>query len=59
MLLIDYLKNEIETYFQEHPYRFFTEHDIHTQLAFIAYEYLKKNEKAVAIMNIQHLSDAT
>lgn len=48
MPLMDYLKNGIEVFFKEHPYRFFTEHDIHTQLAFIATEYLKKNEKAVA-----------
>lgn len=43
MKLLDYLCCEIETAFKKHPHQFFTEHDIHTQLALIATRLLEKN----------------
>jgi hypothetical protein len=43
--LLNHLKNQIEATFKKDPYRFFTEHDLHTELALIATDYLKKNGK--------------
>jgi hypothetical protein len=43
MQLLDYLSGEIKTTFKKHPHQFFTEHDIHTQLALIATRLLEKN----------------
>jgi len=43
MQLLDYLSHEIEATFREHPRQFFTEYDIHTQLALIAIRLLEKN----------------
>ena len=36
-----YLYNQIKSSFEEHPRRFFTEHDIHSELALIATEFLR------------------
>lgn len=36
-----YLYNQIKASFEEHPRRFFTEHDIHSELALIATEFLR------------------
>lgn len=41
MTIMNYLSNEIKTAFEEHPCKFFTEHDIHSELALIATEYLR------------------
>jgi hypothetical protein len=35
MTILQYILNRIETAFKESPYRFFTEHDIHSELALI------------------------
>jgi len=35
MTILQYILNRIETVFKESPYRFFTEHDIHSELALI------------------------
>ena len=40
MSLLKYLHDSIKSTFEEHPYRFFTEHDIHSQLNAIATKYL-------------------
>jgi hypothetical protein len=40
--LLNHLKNQIEATFKKDPHRFFTEHDIHTELALIATDDLKK-----------------
>jgi hypothetical protein len=45
MSLLKYLYNSVETAFQEHPHRFFTEHDIHSELALIVTTLLQKQEK--------------
>jgi len=42
MPFLNYLYSQIETTFQEHPRQFFTEHDIHTQLALIAIRLLER-----------------
>jgi len=42
MSILDYLHNRVEAIFKEHPYRFFTEHDIHSELALIATTLLQK-----------------
>jgi hypothetical protein len=42
MSLFDYLHNPVETIFKEHPHRFFTEHDIHSELALIVSDLLQK-----------------
>jgi hypothetical protein len=42
MSLLDHLNAQINAIFTEHPYRFFTEHDIHSELARIATESLLK-----------------
>lgn len=39
---LDYLYREIKSAFEEHPHRFFTEHDIHSELTMIATELLRK-----------------
>lgn len=41
MSLMEYLYNHIKASFEEHPRRFFTEHDIHSELALIATEFLR------------------
>lgn len=48
MRLLDYLREQITDMFTENPYRFFTEHDIHTALALIANDYLEGNEAILA-----------
>ncbi len=40
MSLLNHVHKEIKSIFEKHPYRFFTEHDIHSELARIATEYL-------------------
>lgn len=45
MSLLDRLHTEIKAIFEKHPHRFFTEHDIHSELARIATEYLMKEGK--------------
>lgn len=42
MSLLSFLSNQIEGAFREHPRQFFTEHDIHSQLALFANRLLKK-----------------
>lgn len=42
MPFLNYLHSKIETTFKEHPRQFFTEHDIHTQLALIAIRSLER-----------------
>jgi len=42
MSILSYLHNRVETIFKEYPYRFFTEHDIHSELALIATALLQK-----------------
>ena len=42
--LLSYLQNRIEDTFARYPHRFFTEHDIHSELARIATESLVKEE---------------
>ena len=42
MLILDYLHTQVEAIFKNHPYRFFTEHDIHSELALIATAMLQK-----------------
>jgi hypothetical protein len=70
MSLLDYVFGEIEATFREHPHRFFTEHDIHSQLALIAIRFLEREETLYAKtrdgfvisrvhLNIQHLSGVT
>ena len=44
MTIVNYLSTRIRTAFEEHPCRFFTEHDIHSELASIAAEYLTSEE---------------
>ena len=41
MTIMTYLSNRIKAAFEEHPCRFFTEQDIHSELALIATEYLR------------------
>ena len=48
LTILEYVKSKIEASFKDQPYKFFTEHDIHTELAFLAKEYLSENEKLVA-----------
>jgi hypothetical protein len=48
---LNYLYTAIEATFQEHPYRFFTEHDIHSELASIATVLMQKQEKLYAQTN--------
>jgi len=43
--LLNHLKNQIKATFRKDPYRFFTEHDIHTELALIATDYIKNREE--------------
>lgn len=43
MQLLNSLFSQIENTFRKHPCQFFTEHDIHTQLALIAIESLKES----------------
>lgn len=43
MQLLNYLFSQIENTFRKHPYQFFTEHDIHTQLALIVTGSFEKN----------------
>jgi hypothetical protein len=42
MSLLDCLYSHIRAIFEEYPYRFFTEHDIHSELARIATESLMR-----------------
>jgi len=51
MSLLDSLSTQIRTIFEEHPHRFFTEHDIHSELARIATEYLMREGKLYAKTN--------
>lgn len=46
MSLLDHIQNQIEVTFGENPYRFFTEHDIHSELALITTALLK-NENSL------------
>ena len=61
MSLLEDMHNQIETAFKEHPYRFFTEHDIHSELALIATRLLKsegnlfaKTREELMISRIHH-----
>jgi len=61
MSLLTYLYNQIETTFRKHPYRFFTEHDIHSELALIATLLLKnkgnpyaKTREGLIVNRIHH-----
>jgi hypothetical protein len=51
MSLSDHLCTEIRAIFEEYPHRFFTEHDIHSELARIATEYPVKEGKLYAKTN--------
>lgn len=51
MSLVDSLNLHIKTIFEEYPYRFFTEHDIHSELARIATESLMKEGSLYAETN--------
>lgn len=42
MPFLNYLHSKIKTTFKEHPHQFFTEHDIHTQLALVAVRVLER-----------------
>ncbi len=44
MTIANYLSCRIKTAFEKHPCKFFTEHDIHSELALIAAQYLKNKE---------------
>lgn len=54
MSLLDCLHAQIRLIFEEHPYRFFTEHDIHSELARIATEALMKEGKLYAETSDHH-----
>jgi hypothetical protein len=55
LTLLNHLKNRIEATFKENPHRFFTEHDIHTELAMMTTDYIKKNEKLLTKTKDNHL----
>ena len=61
MSLLKYLYNQIATTFRKRPYRFFTEHDIHSELALIATLLLKnkgnlyaKTREGLIVNRIHH-----
>jgi len=54
MSLLDRLHTEIKTIFEERPHRFFTEHDIHSELSRIATEHLVKKGKLYVKTNDNH-----
>lgn len=54
MSLLDSLSTQIKTIFEEYPYRFFTEHDIHSELARIATESLVKEGRLYAETSNHH-----
>jgi hypothetical protein len=48
MSLLKHLQNRAQASFTAHPHKFFTEHDIHCELSFIATEFLRKEGVAQA-----------
>jgi len=54
MSLLDSLSTHIKAIFEDYPYRFFTEHDIHSELARIATESLMKEGSLYAETSDDH-----
>jgi len=48
MSLLNEINNKIKVNYATHPYRYFSEHDIHTDLAKIAYDILDSNNELFA-----------
>jgi len=48
MSLLSFLFNQVEGAFRDYPHQFFTEHDVHSQLALLANKLLKKKGDLLA-----------